>query len=376
MREVDAALRGQLGLFPEVEGFQRARLFRGDDGACLLDVECLVGGRLSRQLLPLSPSGVDSLQQAVARHLAQVRPLPARVQSARGELVFDHVVLSLLIYGPAAPAILGLDGARTSLAAYMLTSAGGFYLPYRLTRDRDVTPSHRTLSQYGATRGIAYGLLLGHLLVGDLSKHSGPAFVAGTSIATSAAGFRAADRRRPSHGHAQLLGVCGDFGLLTGAGLAHATGLYGGEDDISRAGDAVTLLGAGTGLALGERLGRQHPYTRGDALVLRSASIAGALVALPLVNATGTESSRAHAGGLVAGQAAGLAAGHRLLAVQEFEFGEGILVASGQLAGALLGLGLTYLADTGGDFDELVYMTSAAAGSTAGFTLGFRLFAR
>jgi hypothetical protein len=63
-----------------------------------------------------------------------------------------------------------------------------------------------------------------------------------------------------------------------------------------------------------------------------------------------------------------------MLAHRDLTLGEGLIITGGELAGLMLGLGLTYLADTGGDFDELVYFSSAAAGSMAGFTLTLRMF--
>jgi hypothetical protein len=110
--------------------------------------------------------------------------------------------------------------------------------------------------------------------------------------------------------------------------------------------------------------------------VLRAGGLLGAVVALPLVNSLRTESPRAHAGGAVAGLGAGAVLTNRLLKDQEFTFGQGVIVTCAEAAGGLLGLGLTYLLDTKGHFDELAYLSSAAVGSTVGFTLTFRAFSR
>jgi len=47
--EVDAALRRELGLFAEVEGFDAARLFRSGDGRLILEISRRREGRLVRE---------------------------------------------------------------------------------------------------------------------------------------------------------------------------------------------------------------------------------------------------------------------------------------------------------------------------------------
>jgi len=377
--EITPDLRRQLELFPEVEGFARARLFAGENGAHVLDITFRGGDRESRQLRPFSTAAVDSLRARLDAYLGRPQLGRSLDHSGRGELVFDGVVMSLAVYGPFAPVVLGVRGSRPGLAAYMLTCSAGFYAPYRLTRHTPVTQAHRNLTRYGATRGLVAGFFLKHLIMGSGTSGSDDApraafrFATGTSVSAAWLGFRCVNWRGYTHGQAEAVGVMGDFGLASGAGLAWVLGLY-GEDRARRPGDAVTLACAGAGLWLGEQMARRQPYTQGDALVLRAGGVAGAIAALPLVNATGTESSRAHVAGTLAGGVAGIALTDHLLERCDFTFGESLIVSGGEVAGALLGLGLTYLADTDGEFDDLAYFTSAAVGGLGGFTLTFRLF--
>ena len=379
--QITPSLRRQLDLFPDIDGFAHARLFEGEDGAHVLDITFLDGKGEFRQLRPLSAAAVDSLRARLDAYLGRPQLGRSLDHSGRGELVFDGVVMSLAVYGPFAPVVLGVRGARPGLAAYMLTCSAGFYAPYRLTRHTPVTQAHRNLTRYGATRGLVAGFFLKHLIMGSDASDSDDApraafrFATGTSVSAAWLGFRAVNWRGYTHGQAEAVGVMGDFGLASGAGLAWVLGLY-DEDRALRAGDAMALAGAGAGLWLGEQMGRRQPYSQGDALVLRAGGVAGALAALPLVNVTGTQSSRAHVAGALAGQIAGITLTDRLLAPSDFTFGESLIVNGGEVAGALLGLGLTYLADTDGDFDDLAYFTSAAAGGLGGFVVTFRLFAR
>ncbi|MBT3342250.1 MAG: hypothetical protein HN712_16315 [Gemmatimonadetes bacterium] len=370
IERVPPGLRRRLGLFPTFSDFVGARLWRRDDGRYIVEVEYQPQGRLTQWRQILTPAGLDSLRAPFDRYLATRRG-NGYDHSGRGELIFDSIVLSLAVYGPSAPVVLGIRGSRPGLAAYMLTSSGGFYVPYRLTRHRDVTRAHRQLTQYGATRGFIGGFVLKHLILGGGGYRANFRFANATSVAGALTGFGAVSWRGYSRGQSELVGVMGDFGLATGGCLAHAIGWYG--DDTRRAGDALVLASAGAGLWLGQRLGQYRHYTRGDAYILRAGGVAGAIATLPFVDAFGTSSDRVISAALMAGGAAGVVFTDRLMVPRDFTFGEGLIVSGGELAGALLCMGLTYLADTGGDFDSLAYTTAAAAGSTGGFALTFRM---
>jgi hypothetical protein len=371
--EISDTLRRQLDLFPDIENFQRARLFRAADGPYVLEIEYLADRGPSHQRRHLSDAAVDSLRLTIDGFLRRTAERPHIDHSGRGEFIFDQIILSLMLYGPAAPVLLDVSGSRSAVAAYMLTASAGFYVPYQLTRHTDVTHSHRHLAQYGSTRGIAYGLLLKHLLLGEGGVRRTAAYITGTSITSGAAGFAAADWLRCSRDQAELYGVMGDFGLLTGGGLAFVLNLY-NDDATRRTGDVVTLVGAGAGLYAGKQLGGRHSYTRGDAYALRAGGLLGAIVALPVVNAAGSSSARVHMAGVLAGELAGISFTHSMLADKNLTLGEGLIITGGELAGLMLGLGLTYLVDTDGSFDDLAYFSSAAVGSLAGFSLTLRLF--
>ena len=136
--EITGTLRRQLDLFPDIENFQRARLFRGTDGPYVLEIEYVADRGPSHQRRHLSDAAVDSLRQTIDGFLYLTAERHHIDHSGRGELIFDQIVLSLVIYGPTAPVILDLSGTHPSLAAYMLTSTAGFYIPYRLTQYTDV----------------------------------------------------------------------------------------------------------------------------------------------------------------------------------------------------------------------------------------------
>jgi hypothetical protein len=373
VQEITPALRTRLGLFPGAGDFQNARLFRGEDQTYVLEIAWRRQGRHWRERQALSATAVDSLRLELRRRLA-LPPVGLQLDhSGRGEFILDQILISLFAYGPAINVMLDLDSARPAVASHMLTTATGFYLPYRLTRQRSVTPAHRQLAQFGGTRGIAYGLLLADLAAekGRNSRSDGATVLTGAGLG-SFLGFKGVDWRRSSHGQAEVWAVMGDFGLLGGLGISYTAGLY-ERDRARRLGDGLALLSSGAGLYAGDWLAQHRDYTRGDAYVLRAGGFLGAVMALPLINATRTDNKRAHVGGALAGMAAGVGFNDHLLKKQDFSFGQGLIISGGELAGVLLGLGLTYLADTGGHFDDLAYFSSAALGGLGGFALTFRV---
>lgn len=371
IERVGPGLRRRLSLFPDLGDFVEARLWRGHDGVHVVEVNYLPQGETAQWRRILTPAGLDSLRAPFDRYLASRRQGGGYNHSGRGELIFDSIVLSIVLYGPSAPVVLDVRGSRPGVAAYMLTSSAGFYVPYRLTRHRDVTHAHRQLTQYGATRGFISGFVLKHLVMGGGGYRANFRFANGASVAGALAGFHAVSSRGYSRGQSELVGVMGDFGLATGGCLATVIGWYG--DDTERAGDALVLASAGTGLWLGQRLGRYRHYTRGDAYVLRAGGVAGAIATLPFVDAAGTDGERAVNAAMAAGGAAGVILTDRIMASRDFTFGDGLIVSAGEIAGALLCMGLTYLADTGDNFDSLAYTTAAAVGSSGGFALTFRM---
>ena len=83
--------------------------------------------------------------------------------------------------------------------------------------------------------------------------------------------------------------------------------------------------------------GGHHSYTRGDAYALRAGGLLGAIVALPVVDATGTDNDRIHMAGALVGELAGISFTHSMLTDKNLTLGEGLIISGGELAGLMLG---------------------------------------
>jgi len=358
---IDRALEARLGLFPEYEGFEEARLFQGQDSTFTLEVLYRVGDTLQKASQPLSAGDVLALRARVAAAIRAKAPAAAVDQSGRSAFLIGTGLLSLGYYGWAVPYALGVDDGSTYGGLYMVTSSVGFFGPFLLTRHRSVTDAEAALSLYGATRGILHGWCVGALLVGE-DRETRDTVVAGmlTSLAEYAAGFWAADKMRMGSGTAATIGAVGDFGMGLGWGAHYLIDRHNEKMEAS-----AMLGGSGLGLVTGGLLARSQHYTRGDALVLRAAGALGAYVGMA-ASASVSEDEKAVVASGMAGAVAGLGAGHHLLRGRDFTTGQGVLVHLGEFAGGLLAAGLLVVADV--DTDPVwPYMAASSVGAGAGF---------
>ena len=385
--EITPELRNRLGLFPDVQGFRSARLFRSDGGETLVELEWMEGDLRVRQRRRLDPAELAALQGVLEEALAQAGSRAVATREGRGGLVLGHTLLGLGYHGWAVPAALDVSSSQGAVASYLLTAGSAFYVPYALTRGRGVSDTHRGLSLYGGSRGIVAGILAGDLAAGDREDGSGSgrARLGGGVVGGALGGvlgFVAVDRWAPEQGDAELWGALGDAGLLAGAAVGYLAGPY--KDEVvevgdgsfrytttrtrnRRAGHALTLAGQGAGLAMGGWLSGRRGYATGDVSVLRSAAVLGVQTGATVARLAGADDNGdPWVSGMLAGGVAGMVAGDRWVGPRGLGTGEGLLVNAGHLAGSATAAGITYLLVD--DIGE--NLTALLTASTLGGMLG------
>jgi hypothetical protein len=363
---VDKALEVQLGLFPEYEGFEEARLFQSDDSTFTLEILYRAGDKLQKVSRPLSSVDVLALRTRVSAAVQAKAPATGLDQSGRSAFLIGTALLSLGYYGWAVPYVLHADDGSTAGGLYMVTSGLGFFGPFLLTRHRSVTDAEATLSLYGATRGVVHGWCVSALLFGE-DREARDTITSGmlTSFAEYAAGFVVADRGKMGTGSAEAVSAVGDFGLGLGWGAHYLIDRHNEKLQAS-----AMLGGSGAGLLAGGLLARSQHYTRGDAYVLRAAGTLGAYVGMA-ASASASDDEKAAVASSMAGAVAGLGAGHQLLRGRDFTTGQGVLINLSQVAGALFAAGL--LSITGTDTDPVwPYMAASSVGAAVGFWATYR----
>lgn len=366
---LDARLARHLGVFADtIPGFSEARLFARDDSTFVLEISSVRSGRLVRERQPMSALEVESLRGHVEA-LTRVRGGNALLdRDGRLPLVLGTAVLGLGFYGWALPAAANLDGGSAG-GIYLVTASASFFVPWAITRSGDVTSSQSRLTLYGATRGIAHGVMIADLLSDDGTWRGELGWTVGASMGEGVLGYALAKGADMDEGAAATIGVGGDFGLAIGAGAAAMSNAW--DDGSSEAASGLMLGGSFAGMLLGRTVASSRHYSAGDASVVRSAGTLGAWAGLAITSATSDDAKEATWGtALVLGTAAGLGVGDRLAAGRGFPRTTGMMVELGGISGALMGMGLATLGDEENDSGDPV-MWGGLIGGTAGFAVTY-----
>lgn len=370
---LDARLRRELGLFPELDGFVSATLLRPRDASgWVLEIVRREQGETLRERLALSETDLANLRARIGGALDARGVGSVMEREGRGGVVLGGTLLGLGFYGWAVPDALGVDGRRGRVAGYLLTSGASFLVPYLITRSRSVSRAESDATLWGATRGVALGAVVGDLFaLGSSDEKRRRAAEGGGalgSILVGIAGYWYGGTVDGLVGRTALAGALSDFALAGGFATAYALGLYDGEttcrEDVcstqdpeaTRGGHGLGLALSSAGIAAAALHARGREVGPGDVRALQSAGLLGAQLVAPLAWSLFHDEERAFAGALVLGSATGLWVGQRSAMSGELTPGDGLLVLAGHLAGGAGALGLTYLLDDGGR-DPTVYLT-------------------
>lgn len=366
VQRIDAALARRLQMFADRPEFQDARLFQLADSSYVLEITSLAGAGLSRERIPLTALGADSLRSIVTNALVEHKTTPVLDSSGRPLFVATTTATCFGFYGWAVP-YLFMEGASSEAATgtYLIIASGGTFIPLWLTRNRPVSMGAALMSWYGMSRGALHGALVPLALSDDPGKSAvGGAFA--LSIAESIAGFEWASRSGMTEGRAATINNLGDIGTLYGLGFADLA------DANGQASSAAALAGAGVGLATGAAYARGRDYTYGDASVMRTAGWVGGYLGLAFAGAAAPDDwTKSHTVAAMVGSAAGLVVGHNLVERTDFSFGQGVIVDLSTVSGWLLGLGTAYVASSSGGLDESGFWISTGLGTLAGYAVGY-----
>ena len=420
---ITAELARRLGLFADIAGLREALLFRLPDSTFVLELTSAAPqGRLRRERRPLSVAEASEFRHDVTARIAARARTAGLDQSGRTKLLASSTVLGLGYYGWATAMAFDPNDDRATVAVYMLTAAGSFFVPFLATRSRAVPDAVATMAFWGATRGAIHGALAAELGGSPQDKtRFGWSVTVGATEAVI--GGVAAHALGMTSGRAELTGVGGDIGLGVGWGIADLLRLNERYDSGTVSGpfggytysvndrtlqETVTLAGSGLGLAGGYLLGGTEEWTRGDATVFRNVTGIGALAGIalgdliqkprvitevipggPTYSYVDDGFSRTHTAAGLAGAAFGIVLGRALVTRRNFTTSQGTLLTLSPLAGGLLGLGIAYLAtperptaydpmapyQDSNDHSEL-YLTVSALGAAAGFAALYPAMAR
>jgi len=375
--QIDSKLEKKLHIFKTYKGFKNALLFEVSESSYVLEISYQPEKLLLKERKPLNNEELIAFRKNVSENIKQKAPESIVNQEGLSHFLINNAAISLTYYGFAIPVIAEPQEPKTALGLFMLTAGSGFFIPYALTKGKQVTKADATLSFYGQTRGAMHGAVLPLLFANDANPRGILASSVGVSIAEGTAGFLWADKTNMSHGKATALGVFSDFGMGIGLATTHILGLYEtGSDEISSRALASGILGGSIlGISSGLFLNKHTNYTRGDAFALRTSGLLGASIPATILFAadiSGDNSGKYYSLSASLGAISGLAFGHVLAKKNDFTTNQGVLIQLGTLAGGAMGLGLTYLVT---DEDHAI-VSAGTIGALLGYGLLTSSFAK
>ena len=377
--------------FEDYENFVEAKLFVNEEKNFVIEVYYLKNDSTYKDRMILTPEEKTTyLQQMLDNYAAKsvmtVKNDSGQVvalnQQGRPALLVMNTITGLGFYGYALPMMLDIEDGKAFVGLYMLAASTSFYLPYRSTSFKNVTKAQASLSFYGQSRGIMQGLFLSELLTKDINynytnyyqyerevavkRQTQFALGIGASIAGGLIGNRVAAKNGYNGGDVSILQMWGDAGTISGIMLSDVLGFYNrsNQDAIY----ATAMATSAIGLFVGKKFADTQQYTLGDAIVYRSTLLLGCLAPATLVHYFEPKEESVYTSAMLIG---GLGAGFfgwKLLQSREFDTGEGVFTALGEISGALLGLGAGYLIAPEDNNGKLI-LTTTTVGAAAGYFL-------
>lgn len=351
---IDAENRARLGLFPDVEGFVEAQLFRENDTTYELVLIVRDDGERVRTTRTLTRTEVEDLRARVDRKLkARQQTLPQERQD--GRLLFLSSTTALSTTG--ATLLLIATEADSPEAASLPLSVGalGFFIPLVLTQDADVTQAEAVMMTYGGFQSYAYGFQIPYSFNADTDVRAASGISALLGPAGAIGGAALARRNNWSAGHAQMLAYTGFSGNFIGLGLSSLVT----QDGEART--AASALGSVAGSYTGHLLGRSGQYTSGDTGVYLLTGVQTFNLATAFLFDSDLP-SETNAATLTAAGVGGLALGTLLTRRPAFSEQDAGFIWLGSSTGAAFGAGLATSAEAGEDAVTILQALGGALG--------------
>jgi len=356
--------------WPVTGAFEEARLYAVSGGEYVLVVQ-LAGGVVRRY--PLGAAARDALGRAVTDALTRMGRVVGEEgvrtvsEPARGAFIRNQMLLTALVYAPAAAALTH-DG-KAGAAVWLLATGGSYFALSSLTKRATITRAQNHLASDGGLRGalLTDGLLhaFGVDMDADIAIGAGLAGALGGAVT----GFRLGKRWTDSEASATTGGST--LAALTALGISGVSGIVGDSTKDRLVSGVLVASGVG-GYALGRQYPRRASYrvTSGDIGVMHLTALLGiGASAIPFIDEPDLN-ERALAGSLTAGMFGGLLVGDLAL-VRRYDHSETEAgrVFLGAIAGGLLGGGVLVLTEA----DPKTSVALIVAGAIGGTILAERV---
>ena len=153
-------LARECDLFVEYRHFIQAVLFQVSEDEYILEITWEIDGDLVKHRETLNSRQVIILREKVSNAIKKEHSSSLPDQSGRLPLLIVTGILSYAGFGFSIPVTLDIDNPALFAGLYMVTSSAGFFIPFLLTKNAQVTRSQATFAISGAYLDILHGLVL------------------------------------------------------------------------------------------------------------------------------------------------------------------------------------------------------------------------
>lgn len=362
---IDSKLGHEMEVFTEYPNFIEARLYQVADTSYILEITCSESGKISRIKKTYSHQQFLDLQAAIDASMAQKGITTEASTGTRRKLLAATTVMSFY-YGTTAMFAFNIREGTDAMALYFGTISAGFFVPFFVTKGKEIPEGAANLCIWGQTRGIAHGALLTQMLFGDeksVDMDKNARIWLFTPIIQGLAAYRYGKYTQLSAGDAAMMANMGDFGF--GYGLAFSD-LLGLTENNSRAVYSTMFASSYAGLAAGRYLNKKLGYSQGTAIMFATEGILGAYFPISLLAATEADDSKLYSAAFIGGSLAGFYLGSVFNKNKDYSYSQSGLVILGTMAGLYGGFGLGYLMNKD---DISTSMPLSALGAFGGFLL-------
>lgn len=365
-------LRNDLKLFPEISGFQDAKLYQLIDSSYVLEIISTQQGRIVKKRNMMTLTDVQSLRSRIHGIIKQTTPLGFIDQTGRAAFINTVIGLSVSYYGWSIPFLFQDIDSKAFVALYLMTASGMILYTTSATQHMELSKETAMGFQYGAIRGIVHGNALYGIFAGEYTRW----FIPVSSVVSALEGAMVMSWVRENHtplGNIYTVGAFSDFGTAMGVGgaflLRKGDEFTLNEKDLRLLG-SMLLAGSGVGYLIGKTIIDNTSYSSGDADILQSAGFLGAADAFSIADLAGTENRKALVSATMAGAVVGLGIGHALTRLNDFTDDQGTSIRLYTSLGMILGLGTAY-SISGSESDRTIYLSMSTLGATIGFALAY-----
>jgi hypothetical protein len=361
---IDAKIGSKISIFQIYNNFEQATLLKTEDGY-MLNVVYKLDGVFQIEKRAISDSEVAKICEEYNLLSANQKKNEIdddETQEARRRLIIASTTFSLGYYSWAIPLSLGADDYKAYTASYMLIGGAGFFVPLIATSQYNITNGMASGFSMGAYSGALHGASLGMVLVGNESNGRailGLSAIGG--ITESLIGLSLAKNRNYTWGQSAFLGSGSLWGGAYGAVFPAL--LF--ESNDARLYGLSMLATSGLGIWGASALYNSQSITRGDVTYINSTGFLAAYLISTVLGTLEVENFRLGLSLTLLGTSAGLTYGISKTKTHDFTRQQGNLMATGALAGGLIGAGVGILVEA----NEKTYMWLTAVGATGGFFL-------